>query len=453
MRCCVLLLQLLFSAAAEDFPAPDVQTKVQKRVMLEQAAKAKLASEAATADVLALFDSASLRAGLRKCCSKSADLPAMELLKKFRAEVQAAELAHSFPSGYGNASHFKDITIPLARQYTWFLNEWQAPIITKEQPPVMYNLAEEGVFGLPPFVNDSKPTWSEAADRLIYIAHNMRQLDTGSSPTFGEVTAIFRRSYVKDMVLIAAVDSGLYEMSCNKSNPSAGYFKLPMNCSAYTPPVVGTLDHFDHIIIPNLGVWNESTVVDEALKLFSRSAFADNYLKMPNVTSLESYQYYEANILGNPRFPDGVSFLIGNFYALFGTDAGNELQLLADHYSWPLVWALGTPSSSKTNHSQSWSADQRILDPSLAPSQALNATTPAGAKTAFRQVWNEVATRRKNLSPIGADTWLQWWSTLADSQARLAPITARAGCSEDSCIGTMATSGECICKRAEFLLV
>jgi len=453
----LLIIQLCSCVGAENFPIPDVQTQVQKTVISEQAAKAKLSSEAATPKVLALFDAASFRAGLLKCCPKSAHLPATQLLEQFRAEVRVAELAHSFPSGYGKASHFVDITIPLARQYKWFLNEWQAPMITKEQPPLSYNLAEEAVFGLPPFVNNSQPTWSEAADRLIYIAQNLHQLDTGSLPIFGEVTAIFRGSYVKDMVLIAAVDTGMYEMSCNKSIKPSHWHPLPMNCSAYSPPVVGTLDHFDHIIIPNLGLWtnNETTVEDEALKLFSRSAFAENYLKMPSITELEAMKYYEANLLGNPRIPDAVSFLIGNFYALFGTDAGKELQLLAGSYSWPLVWGLGAPSTAgKFGHKdQAWSGNQRILDPILVPSQALNATTPAGAETVFMQVWNKVAARRKNPFPIQANTWLQWWSTLAASQARLAPLTARAGCSEDSCIGIMAASGECVCKRAESVLV
>merc|ERR1712093_826245 len=112
---------------------------------------------------------------------------------------------------------------------------------------------------------------------------------------------------------------------------------------------------------------------------------------------LEASAYYEANILGNPRLPDGVSFLIGNFHTLFGTDAGREMQLLADHYSWPLVWgfAANPPhfglqnerESSPNAMNTSFPGNQRILDPEVLASQALNYTMGAGAKDVFLEVW------------------------------------------------------------------
>lgn len=465
----LFLLAPFLSALAVDFPTPPVQTAVQKSVVSANTARAKAASDAATSHVTALFDGKTFRAGLQKCCPDSAALSSQELLLRLRAEIRTAEVAHTFPSGFGKKSHFTDMTIPLATQYSWFLNEWQAPIITNSTAPVMYNLAEERIFGLPAFANESQPTWDEAANRVIYTALNLLQVDTGSLPTFGDVAAIFRKPYIQDMVEIAAVDTGIFEMSCNHSAYPAPRFGLNLTCNAWKPPQVGTFDHIDHIILANLGTWSSqlnNSIEEQAVQLFGRSAFAGNYLNIPEITSMQGMTYFEANIIGNPRLPDGISFLIGNFHTLFGTDAGRELQLLADHYSWPLVWGLGSSSSMPhadtgagklqaafPSKNTSFAGNQRVLDPEVMASQAMNATVAAGARDVFVQVWAEVLDRKKNPFPIGDSQWAKWWGMLTDSQARLAPLTARAGCSDDLCIGTMAVSGKCVCKHAKVMVV
>eukprot|EP00931_Biecheleriopsis_adriatica_P094602 TRINITY_DN6822_c0_g2_i1.p1 TRINITY_DN6822_c0_g2~~TRINITY_DN6822_c0_g2_i1.p1 ORF type:complete len:499 (-),score=60.01 TRINITY_DN6822_c0_g2_i1:91-1551(-) len=473
----LLSAQLLLFIVTAQFPVPPEVTKVQQAVLAKKAGEARTASLAATNQVLELFDSEVFRAGLWKCCPTVAGLPSKELLQLYREEVRVAELAHTFPSGYGKGG-FEDITIPLASHFTWFLNEWQAPLIGNGTVTGMYNLAEENIYGLPPFVNDSKPTWDEAADRLIYVAHNMRQIDTGSIPVYGDVTAVFRTSHVRDMVEIAAVDTGMFEVNCNQSvfpNRSKKRF-VNVNCSGWKPTTVGTMKDFDHIIISNLRTFSlksTSTVEEEAIKLFSRSAFAADYLNLPNVSLLDGLKYYEANILGNPRFPDAVSFLIGNFHTLFGTDAGRKLQLLADQYAWPLVWAFGaklrTPwqreegqnptQNTRAAKKEMWESlhesfklpsfpgNQRILDPETLSSHALNATISTDMKNAFANVWSQVAKQREGLVPIPHTQWQSWWSELSVSQARLAPLTARAGCSPDVCIGTMAVSGKCVCMQ------
>merc|ERR1711971_358319 len=143
---------------------------------------------------------------------------------------------------------------------------------------------------------------------------------------------------------------------------------------------------------------------------------------LPQLNPVTSNIYYEANILGNPGFPDGISFLIGNFHSMFGTNAGKELQLLADHYSWPLVWGLGAADSTH----RSWAAairqylqdhdnmtfpgNQRILDPEVLGSQALNASESSGAsRLAFINMWSLVLSRRNDPSPIPPAQWLEWW--------------------------------------------
>lgn len=448
------LFALLKAAVAA--PKPPVQTQTQKAVMAEQAAKARVASEAATRQVISIFDSPTFRAGLRQCCSTVAGLPSEELLQRFRAEVRASELAHAVWSE----------SIPVVGQYNWFLNAWQGPMAANKTVSPSYNLAEENIFGCPPFANKSRPTWDEAADRFIYVAHNLRQIDTGSPPNFGDVTAVFRQSCVQDMVLIGAVDTGLFELICNQSAyPDVAPPLIKFGCDHWKRPVVGTFQHFDHTILANLGVWSsalQTTLDAVAIGLFNRGPFAGEYLGLPKITLHPEVQnvmmFYEANILGNPRLPEGVSFLIGNFYSLFGTDSGRDLQHLADKFSWPLVWALGQqmPKSGSPHHMlmldprlQLYDGNQRILDPEAQGSRALNATVSPQAQAAFERVWVEVAGRRTIPLPITVDKWAQWWSTLVGSQARLAPLTAEAGCDRDLCIGTMAVSGDCVCLNTQ----
>lgn len=270
---------------------------------------------------------------------------------------------------------------------------------------------------------------------------------------------------------MAPLDTGLFEMSCNSTSNQSHYgHHMKLNCNTWKPPVVGTLDHFDHIIIPGLAIWTtqfDTTVEEQAVKLFSRnSAFAGDYLNLSAVSMLDSLGYYETNILGNPRLPYGVSFLIGNFHTLFGTDAGRQLQLLAMHYSWPLVWGLGgMPNKKQISRSSmstsrweespmgSWPGNQRILDPMAVAAGVLNVTIPISAEVAFTTIWAEVENRRKNPLPIGLKHWSTWWEGLASSQTRLAPVTAKAGCSEDLCFGTNVESGECVCRQVKTLVI
>lgn len=454
---------------AELFPQPPVVTAVQKEVFAAQAAKAKHASAAATDGVIKLFDSEAFREGLKKCCPEAAKLSSRDLLDQFREEVRAAELAHTFPSSKGRKEQiFHDVTIEIVQEYSWFLNEWQAPMLSNSSGNEGFSAAEVDIFGCKPFANPAHPTWKEASDRLIYVANNFRQLDTGNVPTFGDIGAIFKRSYLEDTVLMAPVDTGLFEMSCK--SPHRHNSSLHMDCEAWNPQLVGTLANFDHIIIPNLAVWRKqfnTTVEEEAVKLFSRnSAFAGDYLKLPQVESLDAMKYYETNVLANPRFPDGVSFLIGNFHTLFGTDAGRQLQLLAMHYGWPLLWGLGgTDDFAQASRKQtllsmqsgrpgsSLPGNQRILDPIAMAAHTLNVTIQRNAESAFTQLWAQMEQRFNQSAPVRQEEWTQWWHSLALSQIRLSPTTAKSGCSQDLCVGYNAVSKECVCRSQKTVVI
>lgn len=451
------------------WPTPPVQTPVQAAAWARANSEAKAASDAATPQVLSLFGSPAFQTALAACCPEVAGLSASELLDRYRAEARVAELAHNFPAMPSSGSahhHWVDETIALVETYPWFLNQWQAALVQNgtsntSRPRFDPRLeaagspsdAETGIFGLPSFANPERPSWTEASDRLIYVAHNMRRRDTGSSYHFGDVSAIFRTSSVSSLVVIAPVDTGIWEGSCNVSAGTNPWRNL--NCS-YWPaarPSVATLHHFDHMILANPGLWAAADGIDivRSMKaLFARSALGGDYAAVPPLQPDELEQYWESDVVGNPKL-DTVKFLIPLFGSLFGTDAGKRLQSLAAAKGWPLVWALADGSDGQqSGHSSSAScpANQRLLDPALA--HLTNATLSAGATGAFEKVWAAAAAYRAAhwWSP-SADVVKGWWRELA-ALPRLAPLTAFACSAVDSCIGSVvgaveASAPDCVC--------
>jgi hypothetical protein len=271
-------------------------------------------------------------------------------------------------------------------------------------------------------------------------------MDFGSSPSFGDAAVVFKNSHVRDMVVIAGVDTGLWEMTCNKSSDSNESWGFDLNCSAWQPPIVGTMDYFDHLILSNLNSWKgKATTAVEAARLFARMAFGGDYLKLPNLESADKEKYWEANILGNPSLAKGVSLIIGDFAHLFGTDKGRALQQLAEQRGWPLAWARGLLSES--SHSSSdvpFAGNGRVLDPSVSSSKDLNASFPVEAQQDFADLWSTVEKSRSAATP-SAEQWQGWWSTLSSNQGPLAPVTAFACSARNSCIGLNAGNGDCVC--------
>ena len=51
-------------------------------------------------------------------------------------------------------------------------------------------------------------------------------------------------------------------------------------------------------------------------------------------------QYWEANILANPRLEKDLKFFIGSYTTHFGTHTGKMLQDLASSLGVPLFWAF-----------------------------------------------------------------------------------------------------------------
>jgi hypothetical protein len=450
----VLLALFCFATAQQGFPTPPVQTDVQKFVFQTKSLQARAASEAATPEVVAFFESKEFRAAIKECCADLLAHSGKEILERFRAEARVAELAHAFPaelekseSGVPINLDLVDVTITDLQNRSWFMNEWQAKLLSGASLDMgPQNVVEQEVFGLPDFKH-RVPSWEEASDRLIYTAHNLHQIDTGSMPTYGDITAIFSNSYVQNMTLISPDDTGFQDLACRNEHAS-----LPMhlfNCTSWKPQVVGTLDAFDHLILPNLAAVKYESLAHAAKLLFQRSALnSKGYLGLARIWWLGMGRYWEANILGNPRLPEGVRFLIGNFGAIFGTVDGERLQELCRSRGWPLVWALGTYNRGVVTTTLLLpTGNERLLDPQIASST--NATLAAGASDQFAKIWSEVKTSRELVKNVPTPVLAAFWHRLKSVQTRVAPLSSSSCEDVENCIGTETASGRCVCKTLQ----
>ena len=364
--------------------------------------------------------------------------------------------------------------------HPWLLNQWQVLLLEHGNQTQMRDEnypSETAIFGCRRFTGRT-PTWAEASNRLVYVAHNLRRLDTGSLPHFGSVGVVFRTRAVASQVEIAAVDTGIWEGSCNASFPGPPHLNL--DCLARLPPV-GTFNHIDHQLLPNLRMWAGRgagplplrSVERQAALLFGRMSLASTrYDALPSMLPFEAAQYWEANIIGNPQFPEAVSFLLPVFGALFGTASGTLVRRLADKHGWPVVWALGDATNGSVSYvtahvpshdpSPGPSYDPRLaiarpaaanngrlLDATTSAAAALNATLPPGSVSVFERVWADAVRERQSLGGEPSPERVRaWWARLLPATERLAPLSAASCTDVDSCIGVSVRDESCVCVRA-----
>jgi hypothetical protein len=288
---------------------------------------------------------------------------------------------------------------------------------------------------------------------MIYVANNLRQLDSGSQPVFGDVTAIFSRSYVQNMVIIAPMDTGLYGMKCLKTAipQQLNLSWYHPNCSAWPRQITGTLAHFDHLILPNLqypinSSTTKDTILDEARRLLGRTSLAGRgYADLPKIALADADAYFESNILGNPELSRGVKFLIGNFPSLFATPEGRKLQALAQSRGWPLTWSLATSGQNTTHnesHNYTLGWNERILDPVIAKFNS-NASVQATVEVKFEDVWKE-AEHIRAARKLSFHDYQYFWNQLKLSQIRVAPVSAYSCADTDLCFATDLRNLDCI---------
>ena len=79
--------------------------------------------------------------------------------------------------------------------------------------------------------------------------------------------------------------------------------------------------------------------------------------------------YWESNILGTVRYPEGVKFISVSFLEYFGTTAGQAIREWCIEHGWALSWALAgqippPPHAKKPSKAIQYCQDpRRLLDP------------------------------------------------------------------------------------------
>ena len=292
---------LFFGTTAQHPPSPPTpprQSATQLAIYNAVAEQAAQQSAAATSELLSLFDGKEMRAALDVCCKSISAIPAAGpdgLLERLRREVRVAELVHNFERFDRLDSDLSLDSGPLFDYFPglWELQylDWVPSASSAHHGPE--DVAEKGVFGFSPFSGSRSgqpfpATYLEAADRPVYIAWNILQADMGN-PNFGSVCAVFETGYSRNMTVVAAIDTGIYEMACNTSYGSDGPGASPPhhhwagNCSEHAR-AVGTLEHFDHLLLFNHYYWNASSLLGATMaRLFGdtdeiRLAAADTQL-------------------------------------------------------------------------------------------------------------------------------------------------------------------------------
>ena len=430
----IALVLFASAAAASPFPSPPRQTASQRALFARSAARARQLSASATPSVIAFIAEPASRAAVLACCGPGvAALSPAELLGRLRDEMAVSELVHNFPAV--DPAPRGDVNLSIATSAAFFYNQWQLRMLGilnvtggRGSPE---DAGETGIFGCDEFPAPEyvPKTWAEASSRVVYTAVNTRRIDLGN-PIFGDVSVVFNRTELKDMILIAPLDSGIYEMSCNKSGPATAPGSHHMNmgdCAAWQDPTaVGTLDHLDHLLLPSLRFWNSTmhggAPMDPAAQLGAllgrllgdwRSAplplSPASSPSLPHISVNDVIQYLEANIVGNPPYhsssssSSSVSFVIGHFPSLFGTPAGRQLQTWCTGNGWALQWALGrtAPQAAGGHHhwdNSTWVANQRLLDAEVllrSPVHNRSTIVSPAASRAFASTWAAVAKGRQ----------------------------------------------------------
>jgi hypothetical protein len=511
-------------------PCSSVQTTVMRQLERNAAA----ASSGATAEVLAAFDDSLFRKMLKDALPPGTTAldptaPAIELLARYRAEVAVAEPVHSFR---GVGLHPTQMSLQEAMNSTSAPSLWALQVMAQhagDGPAANahgdhagfggMNAGEEGLFGFPAFTGmRHDPAWAakqwpktlaEASDRPLYSSFNLRKI-SGGNDIFGPVGMVWRSTSMRARTILAPVDTGCFEYLCNSTwyAQLCDYFQSPelcnvswtskecswdttikrcqvniripaANCSQWAAPMVasfpGTLQHFDHLILPAARWWNGSglptvtwreNLVGQLTRMFRRWPLTVNQSHgcwgAPDFDPASSIEnFWEAEVLspqyghGSTRGDGDVKMVIGEFDEYFGTRSGALLREWCSAKGWALVWAIGpgspapecTSGPSRRRLAPSMPSNERFLDPEAMGTAGWNLSLPVSAA---RRAAN--ATWAAKLA-VGS-TW-EWPQTLAAWRAlrtemptgfRLEPLFGLS-CADADCIGIIEGSADCVCYK------
>jgi hypothetical protein len=502
MHLVYLLLAAAAAAQPPQPPQPPLQTARQLRVMEQVRAEAQAASAQGTQDLLAFLATAAFRDRLAALAPSLAGLAPADLLDALRADLAVSEIAHGFPANNNpTQTNALDLDLDIISNASWFYNQWQLPVLyEKREMAAYYELisfiapaaaAEMGLWNMDafsapnPFGNIWPGGWpanlSEASDRVVYAVMNQDKVDY---PCFlwGDVAVVFNNSYLRPMVILTPMDTGDFTSYCNQTfvdgfcptwtNASAcgefwfcGWDAASSSCVSGTAGLsrhdctvwpnhpMGTLDSFDHLYVPFANWYGEGAAADRLAFLIARSLLP--WSETINMTVPYFDYYFEADLAGNPAFPDAVRFVIASIPDLFGTDLGTRVRALCAKWGWPLVWSLGTkaypiPDPADTPYPDTWPATTRVLDPLSLRSTtvARNMTFAPDSADTMGRLWSAaVEFRATHPSPAPGD-YRAWWAQMEaalDHTLFLQPLRGRSCGTPDRCIGTTRDGDDCVC--------
>lgn len=486
----MIVFHLLPESRAAQRTLPS-QTPAQRESMARLSAQAMGASSAATAALLYELASPAFVSNLTMTAPALASLSPVQLLSRWHAAVEVAEVAHGFHAQNDpTQNNALDLDIDIAADAETFYNQWQLPVLFPQRESAAYYelmsflgpaaAMEVELYKLPPFSAPipgrsagQPPLWpgrwpanlSEASGRLVYAILNQHQVDF---PTWlwGDVAVIFNNSAVRDMILYTPMDSGDYVCDCSDyprnfcaawtnqsacshfwycrwdssaSTCGAARTQPKPSCSVWTGTTPGVAGHLDHLMIP-FARWADETSnpkVDHAriARLFARQLQPWSAPAYPNMTVLAFDYYFEAQLLGNPQYDGGVKMVIADFEVNFGSLNGDKIRRWCAERGWPLIWSSSTLGRAQSpmdpvNSHGPWPAQGRVLDAEVANSRVFhNLTREVGqARPAHAATWAKVRTARDSNSTSSAAEYLGWWMELVDkTPVALRPAPLMAG--------------------------
>eukprot|EP01102_Stenamoeba_stenopodia_P021781 TRINITY_DN8876_c0_g1_i1.p1 TRINITY_DN8876_c0_g1~~TRINITY_DN8876_c0_g1_i1.p1 ORF type:complete len:469 (+),score=73.21 TRINITY_DN8876_c0_g1_i1:120-1526(+) len=423
-----------------------VQTESQRAAFLNLTKNAESDSIAATPALLQLFDSSEFRKNISNL--PVANMSSSDLLLLLNDTLAFSPITHGvYDHTYTFVVALLDVTMIELTNLTFLPNVWERIPLNElnltnpieQELLLVQNIVETRVFGLPDFntTDYANITLEEAQGRVGYGAVNLMRSSDGTQ-FYGTVQLVLNNSYLTEITVLSPFDTGNYCGCCILQNQPC-----LTKCNGIT---FGTLKHWNHLFLYLQNYW-QLPLSQLFQRLFS--------VPQSNLTLYEQAYYFEADIMGNVLFPEGVNYVIGDFSLLFGRYYGLVLQQWCQTNNWPLVWSLGIPNVNSfvaQNFSSSAPLNQSFIDPTtVATSRLNNITVNSDTLFEFDKLW-EYTNATLTLEPSEQQNdnfwWTLWGTTLAEMPSSLHFAYQRPGDCSDSagCFGVDA-DGNCICPQ------
>eukprot|EP01102_Stenamoeba_stenopodia_P015590 TRINITY_DN5338_c0_g1_i1.p1 TRINITY_DN5338_c0_g1~~TRINITY_DN5338_c0_g1_i1.p1 ORF type:complete len:307 (-),score=43.51 TRINITY_DN5338_c0_g1_i1:23-943(-) len=293
-------------------------------------------------------------------------------------------------------------------------------------------------------------TLNEALVRPVYACINIQNIP-GNCVGFGQTSLVFHPSYIRNITIISAVDTGLYVALCIVPEPkrtillrerakqmsqSLGISEdiiversKMVDCSAWNRKPA-TFEDFNHIFLASAGYWNYSLS-----EVFVRR-FLDQNVTINN--NFEIFSYYEGDIAGGVVYPDAVFYVQAAFVDFFGTNESAILQQWCIENKWPLVWVDGSGSVS---------INGMLLDPIVSTNTTgITNVQPNEHDTAF---FNEAFQYASMYGTYTDKSFEDLYNNV--TSLNVAFIPPYSTCSSDpSCFAVLANGNTCVCRTSAY---